>query len=146
MLVSNPKKSKRVVATRCRYCDRRFFFAYPSRTPKFCSTKCRQAEFRYVETIARSVGAKRDENPQKSRAKAKFSKAGSGDRPLPLNVVGGRRWSNAIAVDRETLAEIIETELGGFKSGEANSESPNPYLAEITDDLSIPAFLRRRPK
>jgi hypothetical protein len=140
MRVQNLKKFRRLVAGRCRFCDRRFFYRHPGRPRSYCDHKCQQAEFRH----SRYLHPKRDENPLKSPTNSNISKVDFGDRPLPLNLVGGHRWSMAIAVDRETLAEIISTEIGGFKSGEANSESPNPYLAEITADLSIPAFLGRR--
>ena len=57
--------------------------------------------------------------------------------------------SNSVVIDRETLAEIIATEINGFKSGEtdmpvvASDWKPCAPSSPITDDLSIPAFLKR---
>jgi hypothetical protein len=47
MRVQNPKKFRRLIAGRCRYCDRRFFYRHPGRPRTYCDHKCRQAEFRY---------------------------------------------------------------------------------------------------
>ena len=30
-----------------------------------------------------------------------------------MNILGGHRWPNSVAIDRETLAEIIATETDG---------------------------------
>ena len=65
----------------------------------------------------------------------------------PVNILGGDR---SVAIDRETLAEIIATEIDGFESGEtdipvvASDWKPCVPSSPITDDLSIPAFVRRR--
>jgi hypothetical protein len=53
--------------------------------------------------------------------------------------------SNSVTIDRETLAEITETEIPERQIISSPASAPNPYIAEIPDDLSIPAFLRRRP-
>jgi hypothetical protein len=34
------------------------------------------------------------------------------DRPLPLNILGGYRWPDSVAVDRKVLANIIRAEIG----------------------------------
>jgi hypothetical protein len=67
-----------------------------------------------------------------------------GDRP-PVEILGrGHRWSNGVAIDRETLAEIIETEIPE-REIIRSAALPNPYIAQIPDDLLIPAFLQRGP-
>jgi hypothetical protein len=56
------------------------------------------------------------------RANAKFWNAAAliGPNNPPINILGGHRWSNSVAVDPETLAEIIATEIRGFaKSAQA---------------------------
>jgi len=31
---------------------------------------------------------------------------------IPLNILGGHRWSNAIPVDRDVLRKVVRAELG----------------------------------
>lgn len=81
-----------------------------------------------------------DETPPKKPVKSTVSKADFGHRALPLNVLGGHRWP-ARSIDRDLVAEIIATELPERRN--PISDSGNPYLDQIPDDLSIPAFLRR---
>lgn len=140
MRVEHPEKFRKLSPARCRFCDRRFFYRQAGRPAVFCSPRCRQADFRYGGYLQ----SKRDESVQKTPIKSKASKVDFHDRPLPLNMLGGHRWSNSVAIDRETLAEIVRTEIGGFKSSETGSESPDPNLAEIPVDQSIPIFLQRR--
>jgi len=147
----NPK-FKRLISGRCQHCGAKFYTAKRTGRPQlFCGKKCRQAEFRFVSSLRRSgfepegtAVLIRDETHQKSEVNSEVSKADSGDRPSPLNVVGGHRWSNSATIDRETLAEIIETEIPERRI--IGAATPNPYIAKIPDDLSIPAFLRRRPE
>lgn len=147
----NPK-FKRLISGRCQHCGAKFLTAKRTGRPQlFCSKKCRQAEFRFISGLRRSgfqpegtVCLIRDETPQKSEVGSKGSKVDFGDRP-PVEILGrGHRWSNSVAIDRKTLAEIIETEIPERRIIRSTA-TLNPYLAEISDDLSIPAFLRRRP-
>jgi hypothetical protein len=128
MRVQNPKKFRRLVASRCRYCDRRFFYRHPGRPRRYCDHKCQQAEFRHSGYLY----PKRDENPLKNSTKV--SKADPGNRPL-VNVRPKR-------VDRELWRFLIETEIPERRIKPAAQDS-DPYTAEIPADLSIPAFLRR---
>jgi hypothetical protein len=85
------------------------------------------------------------------RANAKFWNAAAliGPNDPPVNILGVHRWSNSVAVDREALAGIIATEIDGF--GEtvmpvvASDWKPCAPSSPITDDPSIPFFMRRRP-
>jgi hypothetical protein len=70
MRVQNPKKFRRLIAGRCRYCDRRFFYRHPGRPRTYFDHKCRQAEFRYSGYLH----PKRDENPLKNSTGSKVSK------------------------------------------------------------------------
>jgi hypothetical protein len=160
----NPK-FKRLISGCCQHCGAKFYTAKRTGRPQlFCGKKCRQAEFRFISGLRRSgfepegtVCLIRDETPQKSEVGSKVSKVESGYRP-PVEILGrGHRWSNSATIDRETLAEIIETEIGGDRFTSAgkptkrtnnppDSNRPaNPYLDEIPHDLLIPAFLQRRP-
>jgi hypothetical protein len=33
---------------------------------------------------------------------------------IPLNVLGGYRWSNAVGIDRDLLRKIFRAEVGGL--------------------------------
>jgi hypothetical protein len=147
----NPK-FKHLISGHCQHCGAKFLAAKRTGRPQlFCSKKCRQAEFRFISGLRRSgfepegtVCLIRDETRQKSEVGSKVSKVDFADRP-PVEILGRRhRWSNSVAIDRETLAEIIETETPERRIIRSTA-TPNPYIAEIPDDLSIPAFLRRRP-
>jgi hypothetical protein len=148
----NPK-FKRLISGRCQHCGARFFTAKHTGRPRlFCGKKCRQAEFRFISDLRRSgfesegtVGLIRDETPRKSEVSSKISKVESGDRP-PVEILGrGHHWSNSVAIDRETRAEIIETEIPERRIIRS-AATHNPYIAEIPDDLSIPTFLLRGKK
>jgi len=51
----------------------------------------------------------------------------------PVNVVGGYKFPDAPVVDLAPVPAPIEP----------HTSAPNPYLAQIPDDLSIPSFLKR---
>jgi hypothetical protein len=156
MHYDQPKNLRRLIRHRCQYCGRDFFTDKQTGRPRlFCDKKCRDGEFRRL----RYLTFKNVETPQKSGVNSKISKVDLGDRPSaligptdwPVNILGGDRCSSIGAVDRETLAEIIATEIDGFESGEtdipvvASDWKPCAPSSPITDDLSFPAFLRRRP-
>ena len=68
----------------------------------------------------------------------------------PVNILGGFKFANAPAVDRGLLAEITSTELGESESAKTEMTPQDQarladLRAQIPDDLSIPAFLRRTP-
>jgi hypothetical protein len=145
---------RRLIRHRCQYCGRDFFADKQTGRPRlFCDKKCKDGEFRRL----RYLTFKNVETPQKSDVSSKLSIIDSGDRPSvligpndpPVNILGGQRWSNSVAIDRETLAEIINTETNGFESGEtdipvvASDWKPCAPTSPIADDLSIPTFLRK---
>jgi hypothetical protein len=111
MRVENPKKFRRLVANRCRYCDRQFFYRRDNRPKFYCDGTCRQADFRH----ARYLGSKRNGSPQKTETKSKTFRPDFADRPLPLNILGGGyRWPDSTPLDRQVLNAIIRTEIGGL--------------------------------
>jgi hypothetical protein len=147
-----PINFRRLIRYRCQFCGRDFFAEKQTGRPRlFCDKKCKDGEFRRL----RYLTFKNVETPQKSEVSSKISKVGSGDRPSvligpndwPVNILGGYRSGT---IDRETLAEIVATEIDGFESGEtdmpvvASDWKPCAPSSPITDDLSIPRFLRRR--
>ena len=109
----------------------------------FCDKKCRDGEFRRL----RYLTLKNVETPQKSEVSSKISKVGLGNRPSvligpndpPVNILGGFKFPNAPAVDLSPLAESGETDMPVV----ASDWKPCAPSSPITDDLSIPAFLRR---
>jgi hypothetical protein len=145
----NPK-FKRLISGRCQHCGAKFLTAKRTGRPQlFCSKKCRQAGFRFISGLRRSgfepegtVCLIRDETPQKSEIGSKISEVDFGDRP-PVEILGhGHRWNDAASIDPQLVAAIIETEIPERRII-TSTATPNPYIAEIPDDLSIPAFLRR---
>jgi hypothetical protein len=103
------KKFRKLVPSRCHSCGRQFFIANRAgRRRLFCDDACRQATFRnggYYRTA-------RNEIAPKSATNSKPYKAIFGDRPLPLNILGGYRWPDSVPVDRKVLAKIIRAEIG----------------------------------
>jgi hypothetical protein len=100
----------------CAACGRRV--ARKSRQQKFCSDRCR--DFVRRETKARTAiknlvevpDTGQPTNPPKSSKetnKLQEEKSGS---TLPLNVLGGYRWANSIAIKPELLRKIVMAEIG----------------------------------
>jgi hypothetical protein len=152
MRLHNPKNFRRLIRHRCQYCGRDFFTDKQTGRPRlFCDKKCKDGEFRRL----RYLTSKNVETPQKSEVSSKVSKVGLGDRPSvligptdwPVNILGGDHWAS---IDRETLKAIVEIEIDRVDIGEtdmpvvASDWKPCAPSNPITDDLSIPTFLRRR--
>jgi hypothetical protein len=143
--IEHSKKFRKLVPARCRFCDRRFFYQPAGRSRLFCDDKCRQADFRH----ARYLDPKRNERCQKTEVNSKISKVDFGDRP-PVEILGcGHHWNVAASIDRETWKAIVEIEIDRVNIGEpdtpvvASQWKPCVPSSPITDDLSIPVFLRR---
>jgi hypothetical protein len=108
------KKFCKLVLSRCHSCGRQFFVANRAgRRRLFCDDACRQAAFRnggYYPTARNEIAAKSATNS--NQCKTIF-----GDRPLPLNILGGCRWQNSGTVDRrELLQKIVRAEIGDAAS------------------------------
>jgi hypothetical protein len=71
------------------------------------------------------------------RANAKFWNAAAliGPRDPPNNILGGYKFARAPNVGLDSAESPIPN----------RPSDSNPYIAQISDDLSIPAFLQRRP-
>jgi len=147
----DPANFRRLIRHRCQYCGRDFFTDKQTGRPRlFCDKKCKDGEFRRL----RYLTFKNVETPQKSEVSSKVSKVGLSDRPSvligpndpPVNILGGDRWA---PIDRETLKAIVEIEIDRVDIGEtdmpvvASDWKPCAPSSPITDDLSIPAFLKR---
>jgi hypothetical protein len=142
MHYDHPKNLRRLIRHRCQYCGRDFFADKQTGRPRlFCDKKCKDGEFRRL----RYLTFKNVETPQKSEVSSKISKVDTSDRPSgligpndpPVNILGGFKFPNAPVVDLSPLAEPVPIL--------ASQWEPCAPTSPITDDLSIPAFLRRRP-
>jgi hypothetical protein len=85
-----------------------------SRRQRFCSYRCRDEarrnrNFQFFATTRSAI----PRSVQNNRVGSVAWRGDFGDRPLPLNLVGGHRWPDGIPVERELLTNIIRAEIGG---------------------------------
>lgn len=115
-LILNQSVTNRFEAVSCRACGRRV--ARKSRQQRYCGDRCRQYALR--ENKARTAIKNASGYPDSGRVtnplfllnrnnRLQARKSGSS---LPLNVLGGYRWPNAVPVDREVLCKVIRAEIG----------------------------------
>jgi hypothetical protein len=110
--------TNRFDAVTCQACGRRT--ARKSRQQRYCSDRCRKFAARELETrtAVKSPSGYQDSGPVRepiifpSKNKA-VQKAKSGS-SIPLNVLGGYRWPNADAIDRDLLRKIVRAEIGAW--------------------------------
>jgi hypothetical protein len=130
----------------CQSCGTTFFIERKAtgRPPKFCSRRCRNAEFRLKRTLCTGL----DESAQKSVRHSSAYKSRIGDRRSPVEVLGsGRRWSNGI--DRDLLRFVVDIEVGepviGPPAPQTAAGNLHPEIPDLSipADLSIPPWLRR---
>jgi hypothetical protein len=106
---------------RCEACGRGV--KRKSRQQKFCSDRCRQ--FACREKAASQINGRTalknraEYHPTESVTKPIFlsnkNKGEDGKKPgpsIPLNVLGGHRWPNAVGVDRGLLRKLVRAEIG----------------------------------
>ena len=142
---------------RCQACGRGV--KRKSRQQRFCSDRCRQ--FACREKAASQINGRAalknraEYHPTGSVTKPIFlsnknnSEAGqkSGS-SIPLNVLGGYRWLNAVDVDRGLLRKIVRAEIGAAPD-QADEPSAPPGAAVRTSAKSFPDAhrgTRRRPR
>jgi hypothetical protein len=105
-----PRKFRKLIPGRCHYCSRQFFSDKHTGRPRlFCDKKCRDGGFRR----SRYLTSKNGETVSKKEGNSKACKGIFGDRPLPLNILGGYRWPDCAVVDRQVLSAIIQAEIRG---------------------------------
>jgi hypothetical protein len=103
-------KFRKPIPGRCHYCGCQFFsYKHTGRPRLFCDKKCRDGEFRR----SRYLTSKNGETVPKKEGNSKACRGIFGDRPLPLNILGGYRWPKSGAVDRQVLSAIIRAEIRG---------------------------------
>jgi hypothetical protein len=106
----------------CSACGRKV--ARKSRQQRYCSDRCRvysQRENARSQINARTaiknpvVGHDSGSvtNPPKKLCENNGLQRAKSGSSIPLNVLGGYRWPNAVGVERDLLRKIIRAEIGG---------------------------------
>jgi predicted nucleic acid-binding Zn ribbon protein len=114
--ISMVQVQRRDAPVTCDACGRRV--ARKSRQQKFCSDRCRQfaaRENKARTAIKNSVLGQdtgRVTNPLKSVSKNNELRGPKSGASIPLNVLGGYRWPNAVGADRGLLRKIVRAEIG----------------------------------
>ena len=135
------KVTNRFEAVTCQACGRRT--ARKSRQQRYCSDRCRKFAARELDarTAVKSPSGYQDSGPVRepiifpSKNKA-VQKAKSGS-SIPLNVLGGYRWPNAVGVDRGLLRKIVRAEIGAAPD-QADEPSAPPGAAVRAPAKSLP--------
>ena len=100
----------------CQACGRRV--SRKARQQKFCSDRCRdyaRRENKARTAIKNPVGYQdtgQPTNPHFLSNKNNELRGAKSGSSIPLNVLGGHRWPNAIPVDRDVLRKVVRAELG----------------------------------
>jgi hypothetical protein len=144
--------TNRFEAVTCEACGRRT--ARKSRQQRYCSDRCRKFAARELEThtAVKSPSGYQDSGPvrepiifpNKNKAVQK-AKSGSS---MPLNVLGGYRWPNAVRVDHALLRKLVRAEIGAWVgekaegSGRASDQSDEP---SAPSDAAIRASAKSLP-
>ena len=105
---------------RCQACGRSV--KRKSRQQRFCSDRCRNYAHRNApsqingRTAIKSASRYQDggavTNPHFLSSKNNELRGPKSGASIPLNVLGGYRWSNAVGVDRGLLRQIVRAEIG----------------------------------
>jgi hypothetical protein len=103
--------TNRFEAVNCQACGRRV--ARKSRQQRYCSDRCRDYEKgqRRVRKSFLSTDTRASPNPvflSNKNNELLEPKSGSS---IPLNVLGGYRWPNSIAVDGALLRKVVAAEI-----------------------------------
>jgi hypothetical protein len=103
--------TNRFEVVNCQACGRRV--ARKSRQQRYCSDRCRDYEKgqRRVRKSFLSTDTRASPNPLfllNQNNELRGPKSGSS---IPLNVLGGHRWPNNIAVDGDLLRKLVRMEI-----------------------------------
>ena len=144
--------TNRFEAVTCQACGRRT--ARKSRQQRYCSDRCRKFAARELETrtAVKSPSGYQDSGlvrepiifPSKNKAVQKAKSGAS----IPLNVLGGYRWPNAVGADRGLLRKIVRAEIGAAPD-QADEPSAPPGAAVRASAKSFPnahSGTRRHPR
>jgi hypothetical protein len=121
------ERSKRTVTNRfetfrCQACGRGV--KRKSRQQRYCSDRCRNYAHRNapsqingrtaIKNASGYLDSGRVTNPFFLCNKNNGLQVRKSRSSIPLNVLGGYRWSNAVDVERDLLRKIIRAEVGGL--------------------------------
>jgi hypothetical protein len=123
--------TNRFEVVNCQACGRRV--ARKSRQQRYCSDRCRDYEKgqRRVRKSFLSTDTRASPNPlflSNKNNELRGPKSGSS---IPLNVLGGYRWPNSIAVDGDLLRKVVRTEIKTRMATRA--DSPMRYFSEAAE-------------
>jgi endogenous inhibitor of DNA gyrase (YacG/DUF329 family) len=104
--------TNRFEAVNCQACGRKV--KRKSRQQRFCSDRCRDWNKGQQRVRKSFLGADTREalNPLFLSSKNKEPQEQKSGSSIPLNVLGGCRWPNAVRVDRGLLRKIVRAEIG----------------------------------
>jgi hypothetical protein len=117
MTEMSPRRDVPVICISCgKRCERK------ARQQVYCSTRCRKRGH-YGKIVARgdfSRSATHDTalgtTPPKKQHHFNSLQAPKSGSSIPINVLGGYRWADAVPIDPATLAKIMRAEIGGVAS------------------------------
>src|SRR5215472_98534 len=113
---TNPRVTNRFESLSCGACGRHV--TRKSRQQRYCSDRCRQYALRQnkARTAIKNPVGYQDSgtvtNPLfllNQNNELRGAKSGSS---IPLNVLGGYRWPDALSVESEVLRKLVRVELG----------------------------------
>ena len=104
--------TNRFEVVNCQACGRRV--ARKSRQQRYCSDRCRDYEKgqRRVRKSFLSTDTRASPNPLFLLNRNNGLQARKTGSSIPLNVLGGHRWSDAVPVDSDVLRKVVRAELG----------------------------------
>jgi hypothetical protein len=137
---------------RCQACGRGV--KRKSRQQRFCSDRCRNYAHRNApsqingRTAITNAPGYRDSgavtNPHFLSSKNRELRGPKSGSSIPLNVLGGYRWPNAVDLDRGLLRRIVRAEIRAWVSekaeriGSAPDQSDEPSAAVRASEKSFP--------
>jgi hypothetical protein len=150
--------ANRFEAVSCQGCGRKV--KRKSRQQRYCSDRCRvyaQRENK-ARTALKNPVVGQDSgsvtNPIFLSNELKGLQGRKSGSSIPLNVLGGYRWPNAVGVERDTLRKIVRAEIGAWvreKAAPDQSDEPSapPGAAVRASAKSLsdaPSGTGRRPR
>jgi hypothetical protein len=142
--------TNRFEAVRCQACGRGV--KRKSRQQRFCSDRCRNYAHRNApsqingRTAIRNASGYLDSgavtNPHFLSSKNNELRGPKSGSSIPLNVLGGYRWLNAVDVDCGLLLKIVRAEIGAWVREKAEGIGSAP---DQSDEPSAPPGAAARP-
>jgi hypothetical protein len=121
----------------CRHCGNPIRIS-SHRPRQFCGAKCRQAHYR--DQFRNAADPRGPAVPDQFRD----APSGLGSAAIPAKIQhllgSGARWNRGVALDRETLRNIVWAELGGFEERVESSDGVVSFVCEpnrISSGISI---------